>query len=326
MGITILIVHFALAIILFLILNWIGKHSYSIGYMQVSMFVKIEEAPAFNFLLRVLTPTVFLIIVSTILYYLQLDKYVVNIYLVSLYYIIFRLGFNLVTNRGRLLNWYRQSIHWVAIMLISYIAYNKLIKTKTNILPDFTTISNELWIIILVFVFQVFNNVRFSQEATERRKLNFIKARYIYFKNRYSIIIKKETKNEVLEALTFTIMIYEDFNRPKVVRIIENIRHMLTKKPHTLGVMQVKTDKLITDYESVILGAKKIVKSYHDYLESLIDSEYEFQDYSACWYIIKDYNICNDYAMEVSDLFDIIKEEFYKKSTDTLNPNITSTS
>ncbi|MFN4249041.1 MAG: hypothetical protein ACK4EY_15035 [Flavipsychrobacter sp.] len=326
MGVTALILHFVLAIILFLIINWVGKHSYSVGYMQISMFVKIEEAPAFNFLLRVLTPTVFLIIVSAILYYLELDRYVVNIYLVSLYYIIFRLGFNLVTNRGKLLNWYRQIVHWIAIMTISYLVYDKIIKNKTNILPDFTTISNELWIIILVFVFQIFNNVRFSQEATKRRKLNFIKARYIYFKNKYYPIIKRETKNEILEALTFSIMIYEDFNRPKVIRYIENIRHGITNKPHTLGVMQVKTEKRITDKESVIIGTKKIVKSYYEYVESLKDSEYGFNDYSAYWFIIEQYNIGDEYSSEIIDLFNILKDEFYKNSKDTLNPDTTSNS
>ena len=63
-----------LGIGLFFLINWIGKHSYSIGYIEISMFVKTEEAPALNFLIRVLTPVVYIIIVSTILYYFGLDK------------------------------------------------------------------------------------------------------------------------------------------------------------------------------------------------------------------------------------------------------------
>ena len=158
----ILLIQIVLGIGLFFLINWIGKHSYSIGYMEISIFVKTEEAPALNFLIRVLTPIAYLIIVSATLYYFHLDKYVWNIYLVNIYYIIFRLLFNLMTNRGLLLNWYRQFLYWAAIIIISFYLYEKLIKVKTNILPDFTTVANELWIIILVFIFQIANNLRFS--------------------------------------------------------------------------------------------------------------------------------------------------------------------
>lgn len=162
----ILFIQILFGIGLFFLINWIGKHSYSIGYMEISIFVKTEEAPALNFLIRVLTPVVYIIIVSTILYYFGLDKYVWNIFLVNIYYIIFRLLFNLLTNRGLLLNWYRQFLYWGAIAVISYFTYDKIIKVKTNILPDFTTVANELWIIILIFVFQVTNNIQLSQDGT----------------------------------------------------------------------------------------------------------------------------------------------------------------
>ena len=151
------LIQILLGIGLFFLINWIGRHSYSIGYMEISIFVKTEEAPALNFLIRVLTPIVYIIIVSTILYYFSLDKYVINIFLVNVYYIAFRLLFNLFTNRGLLINWYRQFLYWGAIIILSYFTYDKLIINKANILPDFTTVANELWIIILIFVFQLTN-------------------------------------------------------------------------------------------------------------------------------------------------------------------------
>lgn len=144
------ILHFILGIILFFIINWIGRHSYSVGYMQISMFLKVEEAPAFNFLFRIISPIVYLFIVSAILYKIGLDKFVTNAYFISIYYVVFRLFFNLITNRGLLMNWYRQVLYWISIIAISYFSYSKIIYKKENILPDFDTISNELWIIILI--------------------------------------------------------------------------------------------------------------------------------------------------------------------------------
>ena len=40
-----------LAILFFYIINWIGKQSVSLGYIHLSVMVKDDEAPAFNFIL-----------------------------------------------------------------------------------------------------------------------------------------------------------------------------------------------------------------------------------------------------------------------------------
>lgn len=314
----ILLIQILLGIALFFLINWIGKHSYSIGYMEISIFVKIEEAPALNFLIRVLTPVVYIIIVSTVLYYFELDKYVWNIFLVNIYYIVFRLLFNLLTNRGLLLNWYRQFLYWSAIVVISYFTYDKIIKVKTNILPDFATIANELWIIILIFVFQVANNIRFSQDGTVKRKNKYLRTRYKYFKNIYGKKITEITQNEVLEALTYAILIYEDFNRPKLARLVEDLKFRITKKPHTLGVMQVLSTKLLTDTESVILGSTKIVNAYRKYLQKPNEDNQEYYEWSAMSQIIGDYNTGTSYGDEVTELAQKIKEEFYKDTNDTL--------
>lgn len=290
--------------------------------MEISIFVKTEEAPALNFLIRVLTPIVYIIIVSTTLYYFGLDQFVLNIFLVNIYYIIFRLLFNLITGRGLLINWYRQSLYWGAIIIISYYTYEKLIKVKANILPDFTTIANELWIIILIFVFQVTNNIRLSQDGTLKRKQKYLKSRFNSFKSLYGKTIKQITQNEALESIVFSILIYEDFNRPKVARIIENIKQRITKKPHTLGVMQVKSDKIISDLESVKIGTQKIVTAYKDYIDSLNKNDEEYNEYHAQIHIISNYNGSSNYEFEVIELISIINEQFYKNTKDTLDPNV----
>lgn len=314
----IVIVQIVLGIILFFIVNWIGKHSYSIGYMGISMFTKAEESPGLNFLIRVLTPIVYIILISTLFYSVGLDKYVKNIYLINVYYVIFRLLFNLATSRGLLMDWFRQFIYWSAIISISFFVYIKIIKVKTNILPDFTTLANELWIIILIFLFQISNKIQLSPNGIHKRKKNYLKSRYKYFKKNYGEIIKEITKNEILESVTYTILIYEDFNRPKLARIIENIRFRLTGKSHTLGVMQYKTDKMINDKESVILGTKKIVAAYNRYEKKMIEKKQNFYEWDSILYIVKDYNVGDDYSYEVVDLVGVIQKLYYKNTKDKI--------
>lgn len=323
MTIEIIILQITLGIILFFLINWIGKHSYSIGYMEMSLFLKVEEAPALNFLIRILSPVVYLILVSAGLYYIGADRFVKNIFLINLYYLTFRLLFNLITERGLLLNWYRQAIYWTAILVISYYTYEKIIKVKTNILPDFTTIANELWIIILIFLFQVTNSIRLSSNSTIKRKDNYLKTKYNFFRRLYGKTIKENTQNEILEAIAYAILIYEDFNRPKVARWLENMRFRLTKKSHTLGVMQVLSTKMISDKQSVDLGSKKIHSAYIDVIEKYKARHNEiYGEWSIYEKIISDYNGGESYRLEVEQLTSKIIKTFYADSLDTLIPKI----
>jgi hypothetical protein len=169
-------------------------------------------------------------------------------------------------------------------------------------------------------LFQVTNNIRLAEDGTFKRKQKYLKSRLHYFKTLYGKTIKEATQNEALEAVVFSILIYEDFNRPKVARIVENIKQRLTNKPHTLGVMQVKSDRIISDLESVKLGTKKVINAYQKYLDKLSNENGEFYEYSAYYEIISNYNGSSSYQSEVADLISIIKENFYKDTSDTLDP------
>ncbi|WP_233898068.1 hypothetical protein [Tenacibaculum piscium] len=306
------ILHFILGILLFLIINWVGKHSYSVGYMQISMFLKEEEAPAFNFIFRIISPLVYLFIISAILYKIELDKFVYNIYFVSIYYIVFRLLFNLLTNRRRLMNWNRQIIYWISIITISYFSYTEIISKKENLLPDFETISNKLWIIIIIFLFHTLNQVRFSSDKTIKRKQNYLESRLSLFKEKYGDLVNDKITNEKLKSIIYAIMIYEDFNRPKAIRLVENIRFKLTKKKHSLGLMQVQTTEYINDKESVILGIEKIKKTYEKGLKKIDSNKNDSEDtpiykrHNTEWKlskkIISNYNKDYEYVYEVNEL------------------------
>lgn len=294
------------------------------------MFLKVEEAPAFNFLFRIISPIVYLFIVSAILYKIGLDKFVSNAYFISIYYVLFRLSFNLITNRGLLMNWYRQILYWISIISISFYAYKEIIYKKENILPDFETVSNELWIIILIFLFHTLNKIRISSDNTVKRKQNYLESRYKHFKNKYSEIINKKVNNEKLKSIIYGLIIYEDFNRPKAARIVENISFRLTKKKHSLGLMQVQTNNYINDLESVKLGVEKVNKAYQkalkkNKLDNLKKEDFNsHRGYSYEWEIqhsiLKDYNPDASYIHEVSELSDNIFEKFFNDSKDYLTP------
>ena len=184
---TVITCHITLAIILFFLINFLGQHSpSSLGYYQLTSFLETDEAPAFNYLIRVLTPTVLIILISTLFYSLKLDNLTVNIYLISVYYVVFRLLFNLAINRSHLINWPKQFLYLVSIIVLNYFVYVKFIKIKSNLLPDFSTMTNELWLIILIFLYTLINNISLSDKNAQKRKDKYILTQFSRINAKYN--------------------------------------------------------------------------------------------------------------------------------------------
>lgn len=330
MPIEIYALQIALGVLLFFIINMIGKHSYSIGYMQISMFLKEEEAPAFNFLYRIISPVVFLFICSALLYKFGMDRFTKNFYLVSIYYLAFRLVFNVLTNRTVLMNWFRQVLYWISICILSYFSYIEIISKKENILPDFSTISNELWIIILIFLFHTMNRIRLSSDKTIERKKKYLSNRFKRFRQKYGRIIDEKIHNHKLKSIAYAIMIYEDFNRPRITRFIENVSFYITKNEHSLGLMQVQTITYINDRESVELGLEKISNAYLKALKKrglhkeksikLLMSDAWQNEGSLERMIVKDYNPDDPYISEVLMLTEKIFQTYMPANKTYLFP------
>ena len=89
------------------------------------------------------------------------------------------------------------------------------------------------------------------------------------------------------------------------------------RKPHTLGIMQVTTDKYINDKESIILAMQKISLDNNDVMEKYTESP--SPDINRMAYLIAakynpgDYN----YAWEVREIFEQIASTFYDPIPDS---------
>ena len=95
-------------------------------------------------------------------------------------------------------------------------------------------------------------------------------------------------------------MIYENYNRPAVVRIFEYAKFLITGYA-TLGVMQVWTGTFITNEESVIKGYKIIKDAYK--LHEKLQLEDKLQK------IIFLYNKDNKYVEEVMYIYCVLEEQ-----------------
>jgi hypothetical protein len=331
MTLDVFLFHLGLAIVMFFVVNWLGKQSISLGYIHLSVFAREDPAPAFNFTLRVLAPVVFLVLVSVALYVAHLDRFVGNIFLVVIYYFAIRLLFNALSERWRLLNWMSLSPQIIVTIALSWLSYSYLIQKRNVLFPNLDTIGNEVWLAIAVFLYVLLNRVRTARTGTEQRKKAYLRHRYTKFEGLYGSVVRKHTSNCKLEALVFAVMILEAFNRPKLYRLIERALFPIGGAK-SLGIMQTKAEENISDLESVDLGTAKIVSDHAEALAELKISPVEdkmrgmmgperFADHLENRVIhqtLVKYNYSGDYAREIEELHGIILREFYPYCKDSL--------
>lgn len=309
--------HFLLALFLFFVVNWIGRHAMSIGYVQMSVIVQHDNAPAFNFLFRILSPIVYLVICATLLQYLNCSiKYC---YFIVIDYWIIRVLFINFTNRIVLTNWKTQFLYWISSIGLALWIY-KLLEDVEAILPTPRALLDQLWILIILFVYSIFNKIEHSNASTIRRKNNYLRLKYHKFNQKYGADIVAFFHNNVYEAITYSIMIYEDFNRPYIIRCLEYFVFKLRKGVYSLGIMQFSTDKYITDNDSLVLAMKKIARDGKAIIEDTDKQYYYNENYlqGFAHLIANKYNSGdNTYGIEVAEVFDYIYTTFYNGSQDT---------
>jgi hypothetical protein len=300
MGVTFL--QFGFAVLLFYALNWIGRHSSAYGYLQLSLAVQSDQAPAFNFILKTFAPTVYIILISTGCYLLNLDKIVPGIWFVAIYYFGFRLLYNIVLGRYLLLNWVSLSVQTTIGIGAAFLAYHDVIIPRRPLFPDSNTIGNQLWIVVALFLYAAFNSIRTSDESSARRKNRYIRSRFASLQSLYGDLIKGQFPNSYMELVAYAILVYETFNRPTIVRAIEHA--VFPWHSQTLGPMQVRTGARLSDRDSVHLGVSELRRCFETTAQEL--SGKPASRYEAIRLTLAKYNRDKNYIKEVFQVLHIL--------------------
>lgn len=331
-----------LGIILFFITNLIGKYSRSFGYSEIKFDISNDELAGFNLVIRLLTPVIFIILISSVFYYFNLDSFTREIYISVMYSYFFRITWNILHNRISLINWYAQVSYALLATFFSYLAYKHLIIPKITLFPNLETLGNELWILIIIFLYKIFNEIKFPVKFKEKRVDNYIRKRYTKFKIKFGSEVNQQIdaqfkdlleKVEVLKSdnlifnenkylnyilipifstfcrqlitdITYSIMINEDFNRPLLFRKIENLSCLLFRRMHSQGIMQFQSADYISDKESIRMA---IDKFYANLFITLKTNNSRIWVYQLVDNIFRDYNNSDHYIDSTNIIFNLLK-------------------
>jgi hypothetical protein len=116
-------------------------------------------------------------------------------------------------------------------------------------------------------------------------------------------------------------MIHEDFNRPAIFRAVERVLFFVGAAK-TLGIMQVRSDRYLSDIESVKVACARLVTDFDAVADSL-GTDQPFGVSEADWQrrqkeraelrkIVARYNRSTEYCDEIQRLCELIRNRYYR--------------
>ena len=185
--------------------------------------------------------------------------------------------------------------YYIGLVITGFIINQEFINKVNNVFLSGNEFRLVLWLLIIIYFYNLFKNEKILQRKDSKEKkvmsVNNILNNYAKFK--YTYYDDCDHDNKVISNILYAIMIYEDNNKNKVRRNIDNYMFKINGKKNKLGIMQVESKKFISDSESIDIAYKKVLKIYNSTktkdINKLFDKYYGYnnEDVKYIYEIIK---------------------------------------
>lgn len=274
-------------------------------YMSVAEFVSGGDRRWFGYILfRILPPTILLTLLAAVLnrYYGEVNI-VGFLFIAAVTSLLLRDFLSLFQKKKtlseKLIHMFNITIVLVVATIIS--SFDKdpfLIKLA----PSISGLVDNLWssllvALLIIFYFDATNSSKkYQKELSDKNiRSNYIIDSYNHIKDKFSgDILNACKKYDCSLPLLYAILIFENMNRPKLFREIEGFVVRITRIPLTVGIAQVKSNKPLTDQET-IYEAARILKCSRLKIMALSAGG----DWSSLEPIIRPYNHSKEYEENI---------------------------
>ena len=155
----------------------------------------------------------------------------------------------------------KENLYLLCEVILGFIINQELINKVNDVFLSGNDLKLIIWVFMILFIYKFFKNtdvknvIEIDERVISKEKIIM---NYAKFKIKFGDeIILKESN---LKLIIYSIMILSDFKRNKILRKIDNLVFKLSLKPRKLSIMQIYSNKFITDYDGIELVCKKIGK------------------------------------------------------------------
>jgi hypothetical protein len=143
-----------------------------------------------------------------------------------------------------------------------------------------------------------------DKQAEDTARDNHVLKAYNHIKAQHESIINDScSKYSCSRPVLYAVLIYENMNRPPLFRKFENIIVKLGKTPLTVGIAQVKSDKPLSDAESIEKAARILSGS----ASTDIDFGSGYIDMQHLEGLLENYNTSALYAESIAEIMSVLR-------------------
>lgn len=217
---------------------------------------------------KIIFRLIYLIILAGIFSYLGIGKVNKNIFMIIVVEFIFRMIYTLYFLGEDFFRNEDQNLYKFFITLFSSIIVNQyFINELDSVFLTASELKVIVWLFIIICIYKFINkNERTITEGSSQNKSISTKAivvNYAKLKLEYWDDINLSNKN--LLTILYSIMIYQNYRRPRFLREFDNLLFKINGGKRRLGIMQVMSKKYISDLDSIDIVSKKLDKLFTKY-------------------------------------------------------------
>lgn len=208
---------------------------------------------------KIIIPSIYIIIISALVPTVK-----ENIFLIVIFEIFIR-NFYITSvinrqNESGPISFITESIVSIALSLF---VYNYFIGQVQTVIPNPEDIKSFVWFLIILYIVYLYTLSTKNKIKEEKKQVAKIRTektimQFAKFKNKYSNVVN--SKNTLINNLTYALMIFEDYKNPKLYRSINTYIGAITKRETKYGIMQVPSYNRISDEESIKLTIESFEK------------------------------------------------------------------
>lgn len=279
---SIILLNFVLGFVLYLGNDTIGKFKTYSNYFGDYPSYGFDVIPRANFaehfFQKIVHPAIYLAIIVALFQHLHHVNLAMQMWLVVPAYWLFRIIHILIWDLVPYTNWEYEILSLTISLLLSdgmfFLVLRPLMTSNESVFIAQTAFRDAFWFGAISYLakksWDILKSTLYGETLFPRleRNIKFVR-RYNKFKKKYGEFIDNTIQNSYAFDCTisqtrflyilYSIMIYEDHCRPKLVRIGEYFLKLFRRnRIMSLGIMQVQTKRFISNKESIELAIARL--------------------------------------------------------------------
>lgn len=192
--------------------------------------------------------------------------------------------------------------YYIVLIIVGFIVNQEFINNVTEVFLTGEDLRIVLWFLSLIFVYNFIQkkNILSNNKEIKDKYMSTQTVLVNYAKLKHRFYDSCDFSDKEISNIVFAIMIYENSKRSKILRNYDYFMFRLNGNKKKLGIMQVESDKFISDVESIEITYKKLEKLYNKK-----DSKSTRNTKNKVYEVIEKYTDNPEY---IKYIFDIIKK------------------